>query len=276
MTGCLRTYSIMKQELNRMMSCIDLNERWFDAVKDGFFRFKDADYLQCFCCGLQIAFEFLDEDVVALHASFSPSCSFVLKKEPNLMHRIEGDLHRYSDAVQVQEIDDETSISLPISSLVRSTDGQILQVFSETKILNPEKVFQLYQLRINRHWSFAGSRLTPRQRDWFVESGFFWTGSNRIVQCAFCRLAIDGKLSKLPGEVHNHFSPDCPYANKDSYEAERHLCCVCLFKTTQVLYSPCNHLAVCCSCDSTLKRLGQESCPICRRNVQCRIKVIRP
>lgn len=278
MVNCLNLYQTMKLELHRMMTCIDLTDgTWLNAIRDGFFRFGNSDYLQCFCCGLQVPIDLLHKDVVSYHASFSPKCSFVLKREPNLILRIDTPgIHRYGDPKILADRDAEVATLQPISSITQAEEDQVIQIYSEKKTLNPEKVFQLYQLRVNRVFSFKKCSLSIKFKNWFVESGFFWTGSNRIVQCAFCRLAVDGQLKNHPSETHSLLSPDCPYANEERFIVERHLCCVCLVQTHQMLYLPCNHLAVCVSCDNTLSRLGQENCPVCRTSIDGRIKVIKP
>ena len=102
-----------------------------------------------------------------------------------------------------------------------------------------------------------------------------FSGSNRIVQCAFCRIAIYDVVRGYPSIIHKKLSTDCPYSLEERYDAERSFCCVCLIKSHQVLYRPCNNLTVCAECDQTSFSIDN-SCPICRSEISRRIYVIKP
>lgn len=50
------------------------------------------------------------------------------------------------------------------------------------------------------------------------------------------------------------------------YERETYLCKICFDNPREILYFPCQHLAVCKSCDYNL-----DECPICRQPVENQI-----
>ena len=268
----LETYLQMKQERNRSLSC---SGRWHSAFKNGFF-LKD-DSLQCFCCGLQIGSELFEYNIPSLHTKYSPHCTFLTEKEPNLRLEWVDNFATYCSKPVIHSGSEvQPPLTLSIVRLCETDDGKILQINTDDFIINPERVFQLFRIRMNRVFSFATSPPPIHHRNWLIENGFFWTGSLKIIQCAYCRIAIDGRLRVNPLIIHRQLSPECPFLSEDKFDAERNLCCVCLTKSQSILYMPCAHLACCADCDHILSLKSSRLCPICRTKIEKRIIVIKP
>lgn len=269
----LEKYLFMKQEMNRFLSCPGLPGKWHQAFKNGFF--KKDDCIQCFSCGLEIDMTLFNDDVPSIHSSFSPNCAFLSRRDPSLQMKKTNAIYTYS---QTPVIDMASGINIPlklqVTRIVKADNG-LIQIFSDDFVVNPEKVYHLFRIRMNRTFSFALSPPPIHHRNYFVESGFFWTGFERVVQCAFCRIAFDGKLPGHPIIAHKKLSPDCPFIAESTFETDRNKCCVCLTKTHSILYLPCAHLAVCTDCDEVLLR-NKKPCPICRAIITKRISVMKP
>uniref|UniRef100_A0A158P576 Uncharacterized protein n=1 Tax=Tetranychus urticae TaxID=32264 RepID=A0A158P576_TETUR len=87
-------------------------------------------------------------------------------------------------------------------------------------------VYQLFQMRENRTFSFQHSKYTILEANTFVESGFFYCGFGYIFQCAFCVLSFDTKLRSNPSLIHKHLYPGCPFSTASKYENDRNNCVV--------------------------------------------------
>ena len=216
----LETYLSMKQERNRSLSC---SGKWHAAFKNGFF-LKD-DYLQCFCCGLRIGSELFDTNIPSLHAKYSSDCSFLKEKEPNLRLGYKENIATYCCKPVIHYgTEVKPPLALPVVRLCETEAGEILQIITDDFVVNPERVFSLFQIRMNRVFSFSDSPPPLHHRNCLIESGFFWTGSLKVIQCAYCRIAIDGRLRIHPLIVHKQLSPECPFLSEEKFEAERNLC----------------------------------------------------
>ena len=44
-------------------------------------------------------------------------------------------------------------------------------------------------------------------------------------------------------------------------------CCVCLAAKRNILFEPCNHVAVCQQCDTHMKVSRKYQCPVCREAI---------
>ena len=166
----------MAQEEHRSISC---SGRWQSAVANGFFQ-KD-DYLQCFCCGLRIGLEMISYDIPTLHSLYSAECSFLKGREPNLKLTFADALNTYCTSPIIDhEVRQPEPLSLQVVRLFEEASGEIMQVLTDEEVINPERVFRLFQIRSNRIFSFAASPPPQRQRNWLIKSGFFWTGSKKV------------------------------------------------------------------------------------------------
>jgi hypothetical protein len=48
---------------------------------------------------------------------------------------------------------------------------------------------------------------------------------------------------------------------------------VCYVQPKEVIFQPCNHLAVCSSCDERLETHGKRECIICRNPIESSTRV---
>ena len=91
----------------------------------------------------------------------------------NLRKKFSGDIISYNREPIIDDFRKTVSSILNVSYLVENGE-EIIQVLSEETIVNPDKIFQLYQTRANRIFSFSNAPVRPYQQNWFIESGFFW------------------------------------------------------------------------------------------------------
>lgn len=279
----LKCYLRNKLLVNRLQSFEQGNTRLDDktqlmAVTFGFYYIPELSVISCFSCGLQIPEENLEIDRLdALHRDFSIDCPYKRMKDSSLSS-IFWDNKTYAKCygnprINI-EIDKSTPVFLRVSRLEKIEDGYLLSP-TETTVINPEKVYQLFQFRMNRDHSFKDAPITEQMKNRLVENGFFWLRYNRTIQCAFCRLAIEATQPSLPVYAHKELSPNCPFLTKTKYDIERRFCSICLTVPANMLYIPCHHLAVCKACDDVLKTRDMR-CPMCRTNVVERIECITP
>ncbi|XP_078341653.1 uncharacterized protein LOC111110400 isoform X2 [Crassostrea virginica] len=90
---------------------------------------------------------------------------------------------------------------------------------------------------------------------------------DRIIQQAMQRVR---ELELNPEGEHQRRYSESSEICRLSAQAQRSLCKVCLDEEVQVVFLPCKHMVTCEGCVSTL-HWGK--CPICKQNIQNKIKV---
>uniref|UniRef100_A0A158P5L4 RING-type domain-containing protein n=1 Tax=Tetranychus urticae TaxID=32264 RepID=A0A158P5L4_TETUR len=276
----LNLYLKMKHTHNRAASysLTELPKAWVDKIITSGFFCKDESTACCYACGLEIGLIFLDTSIHNVHKKLSPECSFVREREFcwNLHLDKEKNVSCFCALPRANwQTDFSAPVTLPVFKIVKN-GSTFTKELTDKSWINPEKIYPLYQIRINRFNSFKDAPISLKSKNLLVESGFFWTGHGKVIQCAFCRLGTEGPMPFTPNYFHKILSPFCPFMTEESYDIERSFCCVCLVKNHNVLYLPCSHIAVCDSCDNQLFRNSSRNCPLCRTKIEKRIFCILP
>uniref|UniRef100_A0A158P5M1 RING-type domain-containing protein n=1 Tax=Tetranychus urticae TaxID=32264 RepID=A0A158P5M1_TETUR len=275
----LKKFMRMKFLENRFdsFSGFDLKRsKVYSAVYDGFYLSDDKAFFVCFCCGLHIPTSLADLNIVDLHCTFSLNCAYLKHEELGLKvwYDVASRFAYYCVPRRIECNYQQTLIK--IFRLEKQSTNTIVKSVTSKQMVNPNKVYQLFQMRENRTFSFQHSKYTTLEANTLVESGFFYCGFGYIVQCAFCALSFDGKLRSNPSLIHKHLYPGCPFLTASKYENDRNNCVVCLVEPRKVLYSPCNHLVTCVACNERLKQKNMLLCPVCRSAIGMRINCISP
>lgn len=252
-----------------------------DIIEAGFYFNQEFKAVVCFACGLQVSENCASSNIVDIHKNFSPDCPIIKERDVScniLSWDGTANPNFYGIPKAKIELDYSAELTLRASRIEKHND-LYSQQYLASLVINPEKVYQLFQMRINRQFSFRNAPISQRGKNWLVENGFFWTKHNRIVQCAFCRVAIESKRLTLPVFAHKEFSPNCPFINGEKYDIEGSFCSICLVRPPKILYYPCRHLCSCVDCDFKLagrKKLEEQKCPICRGTPSVKIYCIAP
>uniref|UniRef100_A0A158P582 RING-type domain-containing protein n=1 Tax=Tetranychus urticae TaxID=32264 RepID=A0A158P582_TETUR len=278
--AALKKYLHMKHFINRLQSfkkaTLDDDARR-EAQSSGFYYVEEKKVVACFSCGLQIPIELVEKNKTKeLHVNFSPDCPFICWRDSSLCtaYYYSEACKYYGNPKENLQLDYSAPLTLRSSRIEKHADIYS-QEFLESFVINPEKVYQLFQMQINRRYSFKDTLLPERAKNLLVESGFFYTGFQRTIQCAFCRLATDSRRPSSQIKLHHELSPNCPFLNHEKYDIERNFCVVCLVQNAKILYVPCHHLSVCNTCDEKMKS-EEQCCPICRMKISNKITCISP
>lgn len=248
------------------------------AIYDGLYLSDDKKFFVCFSCGLHIPTTLSDLNINHLHKTFNPDCAYLKREELGLKLWYDGNsgFSYYCVPKEMNFTFQENFIKL-IKLERQSMNTVVKSVTTKTPhMLNPMKVYQLFQIRENRFYTFRNSGCPIEKANRFVESGFYYVGYGSIVQCAFCSLAFSGDNSRHPAFLHKFFYPDCPFLTLSKYKTEREYCCVCLVEPRKILYLPCQHLVTCPDCDHKLVQQNKMDCPLCRSSITLRINCISP
>lgn len=258
-----------------------------EALGSGLYYVPELKMVACFSCGIRISEDCVEESKVnQLHHTFSPGCPYLNWNESSLDALIWDGIHTTKYFAQgLPNLNVDLSVQpFRQTSKVEKHGDSYKQTVLQDFVINPDKVYQLYQISINRRFSFSSSSLSEKAINWLVDSGFFWLKYKRVVQCAFCRWAFDSKRPLSLVLEHKKLNPRCPYMSKEKFDIERNFCCVCLTQSPKYLYQPCNHLCCCVSCDEALTSNESENdderttryCPICRSVILNKILCLSP
>ena len=249
----------------------------FILAANGFF--KNDDHIECFACGLRIPNTRWDDEGLLrqLHKDASPRCTFMNGSEPNLSEwssliKVFNDRPVTMQLVRIQNL-------LQTANIVVTNGRLFLEHSPGREIFNPQKIYKLFMLRINRQFSFRNVSIRIDCKNAFIDAGFFYTGHLQVVQCAFCRVAYNGSADKHPLVMHRLLSPSCTFLVNDAYDIDRNLCHICFDLAQEILYLPCRHLVSCQECDAKMAiqctNDDPQQCPICRQVIENKIRVNR-
>ncbi|NXK71482.1 BIR7B protein, partial [Amazona guildingii] len=252
-----------------------------DLVKAGFFFVGPRDEVQCFCCGGILKNWEPGDCPVAEHLKFFPSCKFIR-----------------GEAVGNQEM-------LPPQEAVDTVDGQFLSLLpgmdSEEAALPSEPEYPAMVTEEARLLTFHSCpRHVAMLSEALARAGFFYTGRGDVVRCFYCNgLVRNWQFDSDPWWEHAKWFPGCEFLLRSkgrgyvssvqdlgfpfffggkeesqlsteeqlrSLQEER-MCKVCLDKDASVVFVPCGHLVACRECALNLR-----SCPICRADIQDRLR----
>ena len=259
--------------------------------------YETDEFFECFCCGFRVSKGVIpNEDhqtIARYHAEANIDCSYLIGLEPNLQMRYEIFAHNqyitYNSNPKQNEIAHRYSLRaiisaphriplyIPTATLKKEGEEIVLMREFTRRKMNTEKIYKLFQLRMNREYSFRTTDLQVHIRNAFIDAGFFHTGIRMVVQCAFCRISYSGHATRHPMMMHRLISPHCPFLINESFDIDRNLCHICFDVSQEVVYLPCRHLVACNECDVKMTPEVQEmqKCPICREQVKNKIRVIR-
>ncbi|RWS22699.1 hypothetical protein B4U80_14003 [Leptotrombidium deliense] len=134
-------------------------------------------------------------------------------------------------------------------------------------------------------FTFAGwPRDTPTMHD-LASSGFFHLLVADFTQCAFCNMvvAVWDKCTNVD-DFHLTQNSNCRFMKKENVgniainsstqtneAVDRLLCCICSEVEKNVAFFPCGH---CCCCEKCGLNHSVGKCPLCRKNILNRQKII--
>uniref|UniRef100_A0A8B9FDQ1 RING-type E3 ubiquitin transferase n=1 Tax=Amazona collaria TaxID=241587 RepID=A0A8B9FDQ1_9PSIT len=259
-----------------------------DLVKAGFFFVGPRDEVQCFCCGGILKNWEPGDCPVAEHLKFFPSCKFIR-----------------GEAIGNQEM-------LPPQEAVDTVDGQFLSLLpgmdSEEAALPSEPEYPAMVTEEARLLTFHSCpRHVAMLSEALARAGFFYTGRGDVVRCFYCNgLMRNWQFDSDPWWEHAKWFPGCEFLlrskGRDYVSSvqeslsntpfpvsqdfcvlveesqlsteeqlrslqEEKMCKVCLDKDASVVFVPCGHLVACRECALNLR-----SCPICRADIQDRLR----
>ena len=255
---------------NRLVSFSQPEQEIITLAKHGFY--QSSDYYECFSCGFRITNDIIsNEDQRTLeefHRDAGLECSYRIGLEPSLQlslrtqakdqyviynsSALHNEIKMREELQRLRNIPNRIPLYIPTSTLIRvgGEEGEyVLKSEFNRLVMNPEKIYKLYQLRMNREYSFRSTDLPIHVKNGYIDAGFFYTGFRMVVQCAFCCIAYTTHLARHPMMMHGLFNPNCPFLVNDSFEIDRNLCHICFDVSQEVLYLPCRHLIACNDCD---------------------------
>ncbi|KAF7248595.1 Baculoviral IAP repeat-containing protein 7-B [Varanus komodoensis] len=268
--------SVMRSEERRLQTF----QRWpesapvspRDLAAAGFFFTGPDDRVKCFCCEGVLYDWHAQDDPVAEHRKFFPTCPFIQAKEarPLLMPSME----EIQDCVDGQFLGTLQSLSMEEATV-------------DSQPEYPDLEAEGSRLRTFQNWpSYA--RVCPEV---LAGAGFFYTGEGDFVRCFYCDGALrNWERGDDPWMEHARWFPRCKFllqsrgrdfidSIQESYLSppvsqanaslsleeklrrlqEERMCKVCMDKDVAIVLVPCGHLVVCAECAPNLRR-----CPICR------------
>uniref|UniRef100_A0A158P526 RING-type domain-containing protein n=1 Tax=Tetranychus urticae TaxID=32264 RepID=A0A158P526_TETUR len=247
------------------------------AAYDGFYLSSNKRNFVCFSCGIHIPTTLANFKITNLHKTFSPDCAYCKREELGLKLWQDGNSgFSYFCVPKKMEFGYQENLIKMVKLVKKSFNTIEKSLTSSSYILNPMKVYQLFQIRENRYYSFKNSTCPIEKVNAFVESGFYYLGYQNIVQCAFCSLAFRGNNPRHPSVIHRFFYPGCPFLTLERYRIDREYCIICLVEPRRILYLPCKHLITCEGCDDRLLDQNQDDCPLCRTAIIIRLTCISP
>ena len=119
--------------------------------ENGFF--FNGEYYECFACGLLVPIEYILEDaepkIKRLHGDFSPNCSYLSGKEPDLDYVNGGDVKVYNQRAIIVETQRVPGF---LKSRKITFENGIFNVLEteQRRTINLEKMYKLFKHRMNR------------------------------------------------------------------------------------------------------------------------------
>ncbi|XP_015216447.2 baculoviral IAP repeat-containing protein 1-like [Lepisosteus oculatus] len=178
----------MRSEVKRLQTFDSLRSysSWSpeEMSQSGFYHTGLKDSVQCFCCGLVVCTQSLNESPSDSHRKFSPDCDFLRGGEA-------GNIPQYEVKVRGKG---------------PAPPGGAEQYESESGRL---ETFQ--------NWPFYAS-VAPRD---LASAGFFFTGQTDVVQCFCCAgLLAHWETGDEPWKEHAKWFPDCEFVHEKKSSQE--------------------------------------------------------
>jgi len=193
----------LNEELNRLSTFknwpIAAPVRPAKLAKHGFYYTGRNDTVKCFRCPTALRRWRRGDHPLDRHRRVNPDCQVVTNRDT-----LNAEVHFSSDVgLQRLELDD---IKQRIPSVNRSRPDD--RSWQNLRL-------QSFRLQTFHDWSNDHVNVLD-----LASAGFFFSGVNDMVQCAFCRKRLNNwKNGDIPAEEHRLFAPTCPFV-------EQNFCCL--------------------------------------------------
>lgn len=204
----------------------------------GFWYTGNGDVVKCFSCKTRFAAR--EENPVEKHLLVSRQCEFLRNATYNKPMTVAYSSHsswlteiatqescregmvancataiRHTLIIQPAKGDDQLDplLGIYILDYRRAIKNGVIPTKSETKIDRSRPEYELLKIEQNRLNTFYDWPLTSNTRPAeLAREGFFYTGTDDEVQCAFCKVFIrTWEPSDIPSLKHQKHHPSCPF-----------------------------------------------------------------
>lgn len=247
-------HEVLRNETERLKTMERLRLNYEDKmgiVKAGFYYDPNIKDFMCFSCNLIVPKLVNLQSMIRKHYRYNPHCSFLrgydvsIRGDPRIGVKGRHDIHDASYFNRDLSNDFMTAflrghnlIQIPILVEPNRYRGQIEIEDIEypdfipggghvNEIFDVEKFFLMMRSEEKRrqtfHVDFRQFPIDEDTRQWpdmFAKNGFFYTLTQRNIQCAMCRIVL-GDLCAFEDRdlvaIHNRVSPRCPWSRGDRH-----------------------------------------------------------
>ena len=302
-TSILIRHELLRQESIRYFT-FTLNE--FESprylVDCGFYYEPYSKRIYCFSCNFNLHYSKSYRNLSELHTKWSTNCEFINGFDVSIKTPI---FHITNECVGWPK-DSSTDLGLPLHmyAIQRSMkDPPVLYSFNKTRgihlkafyspiyipsneddrrILDVKYYFKMLKKVSVRLETFKleGYKYpySNESAEKLAEQGFFYTLFNDAVQCAYCRIVINGRFNNHFDRLHKCLRENCEVFNPnrkvkievnkrkkteiEEVSRQRFDCVICLTDVREYFCKPCMHLTHCQKCYEISK---PKNCVICRK-----------